>query len=149
MKSTPLLMKSEMEKSNLYAVIDTNVVVSALLSIDANSNPAVVLRAVLQGRIIPVFNEEILDEYMKVLLRDKFHFNKSYIDIIISHIKRIGLKAERVKILDEIFPDSKDIVFYEVAMSKDDTYLVTGNTKHFPKKPFVVTPAEMVEILNS
>ena len=142
-------MKSEMEKSSIYAVIDTNVVVSALLSIDSNSNPAIVLRAVLQGRIIPVFNEEILDEYMKVLLRDKFHFNKSYIDIIISHIKRIGLKAERVKILDEIFPDTKDIVFYEVAMSKDDTYLVTGNTKHFPQKPFVVTPAEMVEILNS
>lgn len=138
-----------MEKSSIYAVIDTNVVVSALLSIDSNSNPAIVLRAVLQGRIIPVFNEEILDEYMKVLLRDKFHFNKSYIDIIISHIKRIGLKAERVKILDEIFPDTKDIVFYEVTMSKDDTYLVTGNTKHFPKKPFVVTPAEMVEILNS
>lgn len=138
-----------MGKSNLYAVIDTNVVVSALLSIDANSNPAVVLRAVLQGRIIPVFNEDILDEYTKVLLRDKFHFDKGNIDIIISHIKRIGLKAERVKILDEIFPDSKDIVFYEVAMSKDDTYLVTGNTKHFPKKPFVVTPAEMVEILNS
>lgn len=138
-----------MEKSSIYAVIDTNVVVSALLSIDSNSNPAIVLRAVLQGRIIPVFNEEILDEYMKVLLRDKFHFNKSYIDIIISHIKRIGLKTERVKILDEIFPDTKDIVFYEVAMSKDDTYLVTGNTKHFPKKPFVVTPAEMVEILNS
>lgn len=142
-------MKLEMEKSSIYAVIDTNVVVSALLSIDANSNPAVVLRAVLQGRIIPVFNEEILDEYTDVLLRNKFHFDKSNINIIISHIKRIGLKAERVKILDEIFPDSKDIVFYEVAMSKDDTYLVTGNIKHFPKKPFVVTPAEMVEILNS
>lgn len=142
-------MKSEMEKSSIYAVIDTNVVVSALLSIDSNSNPAIVLRAVLQGRIIPVFNKEILDEYTEVLLRDKFHFNKSYIDIIISHIKRIGIKAERVKILDEIFPDSKDIVFYEIAMSKDDTYLVTGNTKHFPQKPFVVTPAEMVEILNS
>ena len=142
-------MKSGMEKSSIYAVIDTNVVVSALLSIDSNSNPAIVLRAVLQGRIIPVFNKEILDEYTEVLLRDKFHFNKSYIDIIISHIKRIGIKAERVKILDEIFPDSKDIVFYEIAMSKDDTYLVTGNTKHFPQKPFVVTPAEMVEILNS
>lgn len=138
-----------MEKSSIYAVIDTNVVVSALLSIDSNSNPAIVLRAVLQGRIIPVFNKEILDEYTEVLLRDKFHFNKSYIDIIISHIKRIGIKAERVKILDEIFPDSKDIVFYEIAMSKDDTYLVTGNNKHFPQKPFVITPAEMVEILNS
>ena len=138
-----------MEKSSIYAVIDTNVVVSALLSIDSNSNPAIVLRAVLQDRIIPVFNKEILDEYTEVLLHDKFHFNKSYIDIIISHIKRIGIKAERVKILDEIFPDSKDIVFYEIAMSKDDTYLVTGNNKHFPQKPFVVTPAEMVEILNS
>jgi putative PIN family toxin of toxin-antitoxin system len=138
-----------MEKSSIYAVIDTNVVVSALLSIEANSNPAIVLRAVLQGRIIPVFNEDILDEYTKVLLRDKFHFDKGNIDIIISHFKRIGLKAERVKILDEIFPDTKDIVFYEVAMNKDDTYLVTGNTKHFPKKPFVVTPAEMVEILKS
>ncbi len=138
-----------MEKSSIYAVIDTNVVVSALLSIDSNSNPAIVLRAVLQGRIIPVFNKEILDEYTEVLLRDKFHFNKSYIDIIISHIKRIGIKAERVKILDEIFPDSKDIVFYEIAMSKDDTYLVTGNNKHFPQKSFVVTPAEMVETLNS
>ncbi len=32
---------------------------------------------------------------------------------------------------------------------KDDAYLVTGNTKHFPKKPIVVTPAEMLEILKA
>ena len=47
----------------------------------------------------------------------------------------------------EHFPDPKDVVFYEVALSKEDAYLVTGNTKHFPLKPIVVTPAEMVEIL--
>jgi hypothetical protein len=40
-------------------------------------------------------------------------------------------------------------VFFEVALSKDDAYLVTGNTKHFPKKPIVVTPAEMLEILRA
>ncbi len=45
------------------------------------------------------------------------------------------------------FPDPKDVVFYEVALSKEDAYLVTGNIKHFPKKPFVVTPAEMLAIL--
>ena len=45
------------------------------------------------------------------------------------------------------FPDPKDIVFYEVTLSKEDAYLVTGNKKHFPDKPIVVTPAEMVEIL--
>ena len=54
---------------------------------------------------------------------------------------------DRTKANEVIFPDQKDVVFYEVALSKEDAYLVTGNIKHFPKKPFVVTPAEMVEIL--
>jgi len=42
-----------------------------------------------------------------------------------------------------------DVVFYEVAISKDDAYLVTGNKKHFPKQPIVVTPSEMLEILKT
>ena len=46
-------------------------------------------------------------------------------------------------------PDPKDIVFYEVALSKEDSFLVTGNTKHFPVKPIVVTPAEFIKILAS
>lgn len=46
-----------------------------------------------------------------------------------------------------ISPDPKDIVFYEVALSKEDSYLVTGNIKHFPVKPFVVTPTEMVKMM--
>ena len=39
--------------------------------------------------------------------------------------------------------------FYEVAMEKreDDAYLVTGNQKHYPVRDFIVTPAEMLEIL--
>lgn len=37
----------------------------------------------------------------------------------------------------------------EVAMSKDNSYLVTGNTKQFPAVRRVVTPNEMLEILNS
>ena len=49
--------------------------------------------------------------------------------------------------LANFFSDPKDVVFYEVAMSKKDAFLVTGNQKHFPKSPIVVTPAEMVEIL--
>lgn len=38
-------------------------------------------------------------------------------------------------------------MFYEVALSKEDSYLVTGNVKHFPVKTFVVTPAEMVKMM--
>ena len=41
------------------------------------------------------------------------------------------------------------IVFYEVVMEKqkDDAYLITGNLRHFPKCSFIVTPAEMMDIL--
>ena len=43
--------------------------------------------------------------------------------------------------------DADDAVFYEVALSKEGAYLVTGNIKHFPKVPIVVTPAEMLAIV--
>ncbi len=47
-------------------------------------------------------------------------------------------------------PDTKDKVFYEVAMEErklEDAYLVTGNLRHFPVKPFVVTPRQMLDII--
>lgn len=54
------------------AVIDTNVIVSALLKWD--SVPGKVLQAVFEGNVIPVYNEDILNEYRLVLNREKFHF---------------------------------------------------------------------------
>lgn len=136
-----------MEGNEIYAVIDTNVLVSALLPSQKVSNPTMVLQEVFRGRITPVYNEEILDEYLEVLSRDKFHIHPTNIDIVVNYIKSKGLKLERTKSWEGVFPDPKDVVFYEVTLSKDDAYVVTGNIKHFPKKPFVVTPAEMVAIL--
>lgn len=48
-------------------------------------------------------------------------------------------------------PDMKDVPFYEVVLEKrdNDTYLVTGNIKHFPKEPYIVTPRELLDILNN
>lgn len=54
---------------------------------------------------------------------------------------------DRVPVTGIDFPDPKDIVFYEIAISKENAYLVTGNIKHFPVRSFIVSPAEMVEIL--
>jgi len=45
-------------------------------------------------------------------------------------------------------PDEKKRVFYEVSLSKEDSFLVTGNLKHFPNVPRVITAAEMMEILD-
>ena len=45
--------------------------------------------------------------------------------------------------------DEKDVVFYEVAMSREDSYLVTGNIRHFPVNTRVVTPNELLEIIKN
>ena len=130
----------------IYAVIDTNVFVSALFSKNINAATVKVLDAIFQGDIVPLFNDEIIAEYEDVLRRSKFHFTPSLVDKYLKSICKLGIPSERVK-SDEVLPDKDDVVFYEVALSKEDAYLVTGNTKHFPKTPIVVTPAEMIEIL--
>lgn len=135
------------DENKIYAVIDTNVLVSSLFSAKGSSNPSKVIRCVLNGIITPLYNFEIIEEYRDVLSRDKFHFTPNLINDLLSVFTEFGIDTVRTNITDEIFPDSDDIVFYEVAMSVADAYLVTGNTKHFPRKAFVVTPTQMVEIL--
>ena len=134
--------------NKVFAVIDTNVIVSALISKNLESAPLLVLAHVYSGTITPVFNAEIIREYREVLSRDKFHLNLLDIEDALQVIQDYGLNAERTEVKDEVFPDPNDIVFYEVKMSKEDAYLVTGNIKHFPRKPFVATPREMVEIID-
>lgn len=134
-------------EDKFYAVIDTNVIVSAIISKHLESNPAKIIRAIVQERIIPLFNDEILDEYREVLPRAKFHLTPTQIDTVLKAVITDGLNLDRTPAEGIDFPDPKDIVFYEIALSKEDSYLVTGNIKHFPIKPFVVTPAEMVKIM--
>ena len=132
----------------IHAVIDTNVLVSAFITKRLDSATSIVWAAVLNGDIIPMYSEEIIDEYTDVLHRKKFNIPEQLIKDAINHIMENGVRGERV-LSDDFFPDPKDVVFYEVAISKDDAYLVTGNIKHFPKKPIVVTPLEMLEILKA
>lgn len=130
----------------IYAVIDTNVLVSALLTQNDESATVKVLDAIFQGKIVPLLNEEIVAEYEDVLHRSKFHFTPSLVDQYLISICQLGIPSERIH-SEEDFPDEDDIVFYEVALSKEDAYLVTGNKKHFPKSTIVVTPSEMLEII--
>ena len=132
----------------IYAVIDTNVLVSALFTKNPEAATIKVLNALLEGKIVLLYNNEIVAEYEEVLHRPKFHFTPSLVDTYIEKFCQLGISSERIA-SSEHFPDPKDVVFYEVALSKEDAYLVTGNKKHFPQTPIVVTPAEMLEILNS
>lgn len=132
----------------IKAVIDTNVIVSAYITKNLEAATSKVLEAVMQNKLTPIYNDQILNEYTEVLHRKKFGIPEHLIKWVIDKIITNGVRGERV-ISDEFFPDPKDVVFYEVALSKEDAYLVTGNTKHFPKKPIVVTPAEILEILRT
>lgn len=130
-----------------YAVIDTNVLVSALLK--SESVPGKLMDLVFDGDLIPVINEEILSEYMAVLSRKKFSFPVAIINAVLEGFRARAVSAEQLK-TDFLFPDPKDAVFFEVTMAarkSESTFLVTGNLKHFPKKPFVVSPREMLSII--
>lgn len=136
-----------MKEKQILAVIDTNVIVSALLNHDSESNPSIVLTNVISGKIIPLYNEDILSEYKDVLSRDKFPFRQEDVESTIELFVKKGILIDSTVPIKDNFPDLDDVVFYEVAMSMEGTYLVTGNIKHFPINSIVVTPAEMVEKL--
>ncbi|MGN1333690.1 MAG: putative toxin-antitoxin system toxin component, PIN family [Anaerovoracaceae bacterium] len=132
-----------------YAVIDTNVLVSAMLK--WNSVPGNVMELVFDGPIIPVYNPEILKEYREVLSRPKFHLTKEIIDDVLENFEDKGISVE-AETIDIVLPDPKDRVFYEVVLEErktEEAYLVTGNIKHFPVETFIVTARKMLEIIFS
>lgn len=130
-------------------VVDTNVLVSALLSKHDDASTVQVLKALYEDRFTPLYNNEILSEYNDVLHRAKFHFPEATIQATINYFIKYGICVNRLT-TDEILPDPKDLVFYEVCLAKreEDSMLVTGNMKHFPAKPFIVSPNELLDIIN-
>lgn len=134
---------------NCYAVIDTNVLVSALLAKNPKSATVQVMERFFAGKVIPVYSYLILKEYRDVLYRAKFSFATEQIESLMLAIEKYGVLVEPADLMLEL-PDKDDIPFYEVTMEKkdDNAYLVTGNTKHFPKEDFIVTPREFIEILD-
>lgn len=133
----------------IYAVLDTNVLISAMLK--WSSVPGIILEFALQGVITPVLNEQIVDEYREVLMREKFHLTEEIVNDIISTLEDTGEYVDPEQ-TDISLTDPDDVIFYEVVMEKrkgNDAYLVTGNMRHFPVKPFIVTPREMLDIILS
>ena len=133
-----------------YAVIDTNVLVSALLSSHSDAATVLVIGKMISGEIIPLYSSDIMNEYQEVLSRRKFKFDKTTVDYLLSAMCRFGLMVEATA-TGVILPDMKDLPFYEVVMEKrrsDEAYLVTGNIRHFPTEAFIVTPNEMLRIID-
>ena len=130
------------------AVIDTNVVVAALMSRHDDAATVRVMHAVFDGLVVPLYNGEILGEYRDVLRRPRLKLNPGKCAYILSYIEDFGLPLAAVP-CDLDFPDEDDRVFYEVALAgrRFGASLVTGNGRHYPTAPFVLPPAEFCEML--
>lgn len=125
----------------MLVVLDTNVLVSALWS--KNGAPARVVSMVLSGRLIPCYDYRILCEYREVLRRPRFGFTRGEISSLLDWIESYGCSVI-AETLDDVFLDEADKKFYEVAKFCGAS-LVTGNLKHFPEDPLVVSVAEFLE----
>ena len=100
-----------------YAVIDTNVLVSALLAKHENSATVKVVNHLFDGTVIPVFSESILAEYGDVLRREKFGFDPELVDTFLAELRKCG-KQLQVTETGVILPDEKDVPFYEVVLTQ-------------------------------
>ena len=123
-------------------VFDTNILVSALWR--RPSNAAHIIDLVAANYLQPCHNAQILTEYKSVLLRPRLKFSANDVNNLLDLIIKEG-----ISILSPIstipFVDESDRKFYDVARSCG-AILITGNTKHYPKEPFILKPAEFLEL---
>lgn len=129
----------------MNVVLDTNVLVSALLS--PFGAPAQVLNLLLTGRIQPVIDDRILAEYRDVLQRPKFGFELRALDDLF-----VWFTTESIHVTPTVLtcslPDPNDIMFLEAAVEAN-AMVITGNLRHFPPDRrfgiHIVAPAEFIE----
>ena len=128
----------------IYAVSDTNVIVSSLLTRNHDSATARVMNAVYEGKVIPLVCDEILGEYEEVLHRAQLKLDPAKCDYILSLIRDQAEPMHPIH-TDASMPDEDDRIFFEIALAGQDVFdsrLVTGNIKDYPKADFVVSPSE-------
>ena len=130
----------------MKAVVDTNVLISGLLS--PNGPPGRIVDALRTDNLRLVIDDRILDEYVRVLRRSAFerYFSKIDREHLIEYLTNNSeYVIATIQCLD--LPDPFDAPFLEVALTAN-VVLVTGNQKHFPPEKTenctVYTPAEFI-----
>ena len=132
----------------IFAVLDTNVLISAALAHNKYSIPYSVFRGVVERRFVPLVDDNIVREYWEVFSRPKFSFMQETINDIVGNTIKFAINQPVPPSGIELL-DSDDVVFYDVARAHQDkgAYLVTGNLKHFPNCGFAVSPRDFMNII--
>ncbi len=130
----------------LRLVIDTNVLISAALKPDGLQRTTLLLAVTKPARLY--VTRPILDDYADVLSRPELRIRKGIRLRLLRLIKNSGHVVVPSRRLD-VCSDSDDNIFLECADKAGADYLVTGNSKHFPKfwkKTKIITAREFVSL---
>jgi putative PIN family toxin of toxin-antitoxin system len=136
--------KGKANHNLIKVVLDTNILVSSLLTFGP---PAVIVDMIADGKIIPYYSGPILQEYREVLSRKKFNFSSTQINRLLEDITSSGMAVEDKPHHRNKKVNEKDRVFYNAAIEAQ-ACLITGNSKHFPKEPFIVSPTQFLASLS-
>jgi uncharacterized protein len=121
-------------------VVDTNILVSALLS--PYGNPATILRLILSGSLRIVLDSRVFQEYCSVLSRPKFSFTREQRDDILMFLKTEGFWIVPSPVFLDL-PDPFDLPFIELSYHTGAP-VITGNIRHFPSDSNVITPTDFL-----
>ena len=128
--------------SNL-AVFDTNVFVSYFFAPFKIGSITTAVTMIFEDKVIPVYSQKIMAEYEDVLYRAKFGFPHDDVHSFLDLIRDTGRFVSPIP-THVPFIDPSDKPFYDAAVSSG-AWLVTGNKKHYPDEPFIVSPREYIE----
>jgi putative PIN family toxin of toxin-antitoxin system len=128
-------------------VVDTNVVVSALLQ--PLGNPGRVVTLMRLGVIVPVYDARILAEYREVCGRPRLRLVPEDVERLVTDVVQRGELLDEVPRAAFALPDPDDQPFLDVALAGGTEAIVTGNRKDFPEAcgVRVLSPAELVQLL--
>jgi len=125
-------------------VIDTNVIVSAILS--PKGIPARIIDLVSVDENLQLYySESILAEYERVFVYKRLNIPITARYNIITTIQLFGILVEPT-VSTLYLPDESDRIFYDATIASG-AYLITGNIKHFPSEPFIMTPSIFIKKL--
>jgi uncharacterized protein len=113
----------------LKVVIDTNVLVSGLLS--PYGPPGEIVRMISSGTLSLCYDARIISEYSQVLRRPKIPFRAEEVEVLLEQIRSKGSVVGSEPLTRRLM-DPHDEAFLEVAVAGKVGMLVTGNLKHFP-----------------
>jgi putative PIN family toxin of toxin-antitoxin system len=129
--------------SEMLAVVDTNVWVSAFLTPAGAS--AKLLDAVRRGQLVPAYSNAIESEYREVLSRPRFRLGPELVAEFFERLHEVGRHVEHSSPVAFALPDPDDAPFIALARHLNCP-IVTGNARHFPLEVNidVCSPAEFL-----